>query len=153
MTVSSSQSPPWWGCSGCPRIIALLSSSPPPPHSPSNSLSNLFSRHKYRKQPSIIQAVQMFRFHRPHPPGLPNVVARGDPRRRPVRALFDEIQIRTPVRIWHTRSPPVPRGLLSHIASARGQVAAPRPAHPLRGGTVARRPAAVDVVHIPRVDE
>ena len=103
--------------SGCSPLSSSIFLSPLHPTSPPQLIFDISSPPPFiSQQPPTIQAVQMLRIHRPHPSGLPSVVARGDPRRRPVRALLDEIQIRPPVRVRHPRPHPVPRGLLSHPA-------------------------------------
>jgi len=102
--------------SGCSIAVVDLPL-PSPSNSPPQLIFEISSPPPFiSQQPPTIQAVQMLRIHRPHPSGLPSVVARGDPRRRPVRALLDEIQIRPPVCVRYPRPPPVPRGLLSHSA-------------------------------------
>jgi hypothetical protein len=96
--------------------------------------------------------MQMFRIHRPHPSGLPNVVARGNARRRTVRVMLYQVQVRTAVRDRYARSIIPARGVVSHIASSRLPMAPVRVARDIRRRIVAFRVAVVDVVHISRMD-
>jgi hypothetical protein len=125
---------------------------PPPPTNICIAARVLPSQSIHPSQPSAIQALQMLRIHRPHPSGLPDVVARGHPRRRTVRALLDQVPLCAAVRRGRAGSTVVVRGLVSHPPPPWVQVDTDRDARHVRGGIVAIRPPPDDVLHISRMD-
>mmetsp|Transcript_36703 Transcript_36703/g.87644 ORF Transcript_36703/g.87644 Transcript_36703/m.87644 type:complete len:238 (-) Transcript_36703:2570-3283(-) len=104
-------------------------------------------------RPRALPPLQVLRLHRPMPPGLPPLLARGDPRIRPVRAVLLPLPLRPPLRPGDAPRPPPAGGGVPHPPPPGGQVAPPRGPGSLGRAALDGRPARGDGLHLPRVDD
>lgn len=95
-------------------------------------------------QPAALLPVQMLRFHRPLPSGLPHQLAGGHARRRgTVRAVLVPISLPAAVRAGRAGAAAPARGAAGSGTERRGEISAVPAAHRAVAGGVARRPAVV----------
>lgn len=116
--------------------VMILSNAAPPP-----CLQTFYITHA---QPAALLPVQMLRFHRPLPSGLPHQLAgRNSRRRRPVRAVLVSISVPAAVRAGRAGTAAPARGAAGTGTECRGQIFALFDAHRAVAGGLARRPAVV----------